>query len=99
MSSIELLQLTVNSFKAQAENLDQEIAQGTMMLESMKNARSSILASQSVLESRIAELEAEQPEQFEFDLEPLNYDDDDLGELPDNVIPFCNAGEECESCQ
>jgi hypothetical protein len=93
MNSIELLQLTVNSFKAQAENLDQEIAQGTMMLESMKNARSSILASMSVLESRIGELEAEQPEQFEFDLE------DDLGELPDNVVPFCNSEEECESCQ
>ena len=99
MNPIELLLLTVNSFKAQAENLDQEIEQGTMMLASMKQARSSILASMSVLETRIKELEAEQPEQFEFDFEPLNYDDDDLGTLPDNVVPFCNAGEECESCQ
>jgi len=96
--TIQLLQLTINSFAAQAENIDKEIEQGTMMLASMKQARSSILCSQSVLEARIAELEAEQPEQFEFDLEPLNYDDEDLGELPDNIVPFCNV-EECESCQ
>jgi chromosome segregation ATPase len=91
MTNTELLQLTVNSFNAQIEHIDKEIASGMMQLESMKNARSSMLASVSVLETRIAEMRLEEPEQLELDL------DDDFDE-PLGVA--CSLdGEACESCQ
>ena len=91
MTNIELLQLTVNSFKAQIDNIDNEITSGALQLESMKNARSSMLASVSVLETRISELEALEPEQFELNL------DDDLDEPLGTACAL--DGEECESCQ
>lgn len=99
MTNIELLQLTVNSFNAQIEHIDKEIASGMMQLESMKNARSSMLASVSVLETRIAELESSEPEQLELDLDDgIALNDDDFGDI--ELGAACPLdGEECESCQ
>ncbi len=90
----------------QIDDLDQQVENGGLMLAHLKQARSSLLCSLSVLEARRDELEAEHPEQFEFDLEPLVYpleetvaidpDPEEWGQLPDRA---CSEGEVCESCQ